>query len=121
MNKLAQGLKGVKNLANQLTFNEELNLMANLDLMVAMDSGNGHLAAMFNVPVITLWGVTHPAAGFTPFNQDEENQLLSDRNKYPLIPTSVYGNRYPEGYEQVMESISVETIISRIKELLLTA
>ena len=121
MNELAQGLKGVKNLANQLTFNEELNLMANLDLMVAMDSGNGHLAAMFNVPVITLWGVTHPAAGFTPFNQDEENQLLSDRNKYPLIPTSVYGNRYPEGYEQVMESISVETIISRINELLLTA
>jgi ADP-heptose:LPS heptosyltransferase len=118
LKELARGLSGVKNLANQLTFSEELNLMANLDLMVAMDSGNGHLAAMFSVPVITLWGVTHPAAGFTPFNQDDQNQVLSDRKKYPLIPTSIYGNRYPEGYEHVMESISVETIIRRINQLL---
>ncbi len=71
-------------------FKEELGLISNLELMVAMDSGNSHLAAMYGIPTITLWGVTHPHAGFYPFGQDPSNALLADREKYPLIPTSVY-------------------------------
>ncbi len=101
-----------------LSFEEELALISNLDLMVSMDSGNGHLAAIFNVPVLTLWGVTHPYAGFSPFRQEPENSLLSDRTKYPLIPTSIYGNKMPEGYDNVMSTIVPETIISRISALL---
>ena len=63
--------------------------------MVAMDSGNAHLAAMYGVPTITLWGVTHPFAGFYPYGQDSSNALLADRTIFPLIPTSVFGNKYP--------------------------
>ena len=58
-----------------------------------MDSGNGHLAAMYGIPVITVWGVTHPYAGFAPFLQPEENSITADREQFPLIPTSVYGNK----------------------------
>ena len=86
--------------------------------MIAMDSGNGHLAAMYGVPVITLWGVTHPFAGFAPFNQPESNQLLSDRKEYPLIPTSVYGNKFPKGYEEVMKTIAPQTVVIKIVEVL---
>jgi ADP-heptose:LPS heptosyltransferase len=86
--------------------------------MLSMDSANGHLAAMYGVPTITLWGVTHPFAGFAPFQQFEENQLLADRKKYPLIPTSVYGNKFPKGYEDAMETISVETILDRILQII---
>jgi ADP-heptose:LPS heptosyltransferase len=84
--------------------------------MLAMDSGNAHMAAMMGVNVITLWGVTHPYAGFAPFNQPLENCLLSDRNKYPKIPTSIYGNRYPESYENAMASIPVEEVLSATKK-----
>ena len=101
-----------------LSFEEELALISNLDLMVSMDSGNGHLAAIFNVPTITMWGVTHPYAGFSPFRQASENSLLSDRTKYPLIPTSIYGNNMPEGYDNVMSTIAPETIINQITALL---
>ena len=83
-----------------------------------MDSGNGHLAAIFGIPVLTLWGVTPPYAGFAPFNQPESNQLISDRKKYPLIPTSVYGNKYPKGYEKAIETIAPETVLEKIKEIL---
>ena len=83
-----------------------------------MDSGNGHLAAMYGIPVITLWGVTHPFTGFVPFHQPMENQLISDVEKYPLLPTSVYGNKYPTGYENVMESIEPLAVIEKIKKLL---
>lgn len=108
----------VLNVAGKLTFNDELILISNLDVMLAMDSGNGHLAANFGVPVVTLWGVTHPFAGFTPYLQPAENQFLSDRTKYPLIPTSIYGNKFPDGYEKAMETISPKKVINRMKQIL---
>lgn len=114
---IEQQYKNVINIAGKLTFKEELNLISNLKLMVAMDSGNSHLAAMYGVEVITLWGVTHPYAGFYPFNQNIDNALLSDREKYPKIPTSIYGNKFPKGYEDVMESIDYKKVISKIESL----
>jgi ADP-heptose:LPS heptosyltransferase len=108
----------VTNVAGKLSFEEELALISNLDLMISMDSGNGHLAAMYGVPVITLWGVTHPFAGFAPFNQPEGNQILSDRKAYPLIPTSIYGNKFPKGYEEVMKTIAPRTVVNKVLEVL---
>ena len=110
--------ENVTNVAGKFNFETELTLLSNLDLMLSMDSGNGHLAALYNVPVVTLWGVTHPYAGFTPFNQPNEHQLVANRGQYPLIPTSVYGNEFPEGYEDSMQSIPVETVLHKIKEVI---
>lgn len=104
--------------AGKLALTQELALISNLRLMISMDSGNGHLAAMYGLPVLTLWGVTHPYAGFTPFNQPEANSLLSNREKYPAIPTSVYGNKVPEGYDKVMESIPAGRVYKRVLEVL---
>ena len=118
LKKLENPFTNATNVAGKLTFEEELALISNLDLMLSMDSGNGHLAAMFGVPVITLWGVTHPFAGFAPFGQPERNQMLSDRKKYPLIPTSVYGNKFPKGYEEVMKTIAPKMVVQKITEVL---
>lgn len=101
-----------------LSFEQELSLIAHLDLMVAMDSGNAHLAALYGVPTLTLWGNTHPYAGFAPVFQPENHQLLSDRNQYPGLPTSVFGKEVPKGYEKVMESIDPTTVAHKMRELL---
>ncbi len=106
------------NIAGILPFKEELTLISNLDVMVAMDSGNAHLAALYGVPTITLWGVTHPYAGFAPFGQGINNCLLSDNKQYPFIPTSVYGNKFPVGYEKVMHTIAPTDVTQKIFELL---
>ena len=82
--------------------------------MLSMDSANGHIAANFNIPVITLWGMTHPYAGFKPFNQPDENQITLDRNRYPKIPTSIYGNKIPKGYEKAFRSITPKEIIEKL-------
>ena len=86
--------------------------------MLSMDSGNAHIAAMLGKKVITLWGVTHPFAGFAPFNQPQDYALTADRNQYPLLPTSVYGNTFPDGYENSAGSILVEAIVSKIKSVI---
>ena len=100
--------------AGKLSLTNELNLIANLDCMVSMDSANAHLAAMQHVKTITLWGITHPFAGFAPFNQPKENLLLPDLEKYPNIPCSIYGNKICDGYEDVMRSISPEKVVEKI-------
>jgi ADP-heptose:LPS heptosyltransferase len=86
--------------------------------MLSMDSGNAHIAAMLGVKVITLWGSTHPFAGFSPFNQPLENCIIADREKFPLIPTSVYGNKKIADYKDAMRSIEPEKIISKVNNLL---
>jgi ADP-heptose:LPS heptosyltransferase len=104
--------------AGKLSFEEELALISNLDLMLSMDSGNGHLAANFGVPVISIWGLTHPYTGFAPFRQPAANSLLPNLQKYPAIPTSIYGKDIPKGYEEVMRSIPPQKVVEKIKELL---
>ncbi|XLS29288.1 glycosyltransferase family 9 protein [Flavobacteriaceae bacterium M23B6Z8] len=114
LNNLESKYDAAVNMAGKISFSEELALISNLDVMLAMDSGNAHLAANYGVPTITLWGVTHPFAGFYPFAQPMENALLADRDKYPLIPTSVYGNKFPEGYEDVMRTIVPKEVVKLI-------
>ena len=117
LNSLANK-ENVINVAGQLKFQQELQLISNLDVMLSMDSGNAHIAAMLGVKVITLWGATHPYAGFSPFNQPIENALVSDRNLFPKLPTSVYGNKKVEGYEEAMRTISPEKVVATIQSQL---
>lgn len=118
LNQLQQNLNNVVVVAGKIKFQEELILIQNLDIMLSMDSGNAHIAAMYGIPVVTLWGHTHPFAGFVPFQQPLSNCLVSDREKYPLLPTSVYGNKIIPGYEEVMRTILPTNIVEKIKELL---
>ncbi|RED24949.1 ADP-heptose:LPS heptosyltransferase [Flavobacterium cutihirudinis] len=118
LDSLSEPFKNVINVAGKIKFQQELKLISNLDIMLSMDSGNAHIAAMLGVKVITLWGATHPYAGFLPFNQSLENALTSDRNKYPKLPTSVYGNKIVEGYEDAMRTISPKKIFNTIQSQL---
>lgn len=106
------------NIAGKIKLKQELDLISNLNVMLSMDSGNAHFAAMLGIQTITVWGNTHPFIGFAPFNQPIENAILPDLEKYPLLPTSVYGNKIVEGYEEVTKSISPKQIIDKISELI---
>lgn len=114
LNQLQNRHDNVIVVAGKVAFQEEIQLISNLDVMLSMDSGNAHIAAMLGVKVITLWGATHPFAGFKPFNQPDDFCLTSDRSNYPLLPTSVYGNKQVEGYKDVMRTILPSQVIEKI-------
>ncbi|AWM13681.1 ADP-heptose--LPS heptosyltransferase RfaF [Flavobacterium sediminis] len=116
LNQLQNQYKNGVVVAGKLKFKQELDLISNMDVMLSMDSGNAHIAAMFGVKVITLWGATHPYAGFKPFNQPDDFCITADRTQYPLLPTSVYGNKKVEGYEDAMRSIQPDTVVEKIKK-----
>jgi ADP-heptose:LPS heptosyltransferase len=115
LDTLSSSKENVINIAGQLKFQQELQLISNLDVMLSMDSGNAQIAAMLGVKLVTLWGSTHPYAGFLSFNQPIENALVSDRNQFPKLPTSVYGNKKIEGYEDAMRTIAPESVVEKIK------
>ena len=118
LEKLANKHKNVFVIAGKISFQEELNIISHLDVMLSMDSGNAHIAAMLGVKVVTLWGATHPFTGFTPFNQSMENCLTSDRLLYPEIPTSVYGDKIVNGYENAMRTILPSSVITKLNSIL---
>lgn len=108
----------VHNLAGRFSLSEELEIIAQLDLMVSMDSANMHLASLYDVPVISIWGPTDPATGFYGWGQSKENMI-----SIPLEcrPCSVYGNKPCwRGDHACMHGITEDVIFSKIKELLLS-
>ncbi len=116
LNAISSKYSNVVSVVGKLSFVEELKLIANLNGMVSMDSGNAHLAAMYGIPIVTLWGVTHPFAGFMPFGETMERAILPELEQYDQIPTSIYGNKVPEGYEKVMHTISPETVVKMVNK-----
>jgi len=115
LNGLSKDSKNIICVAGTTKFEKELELISNLNLMLSMDSGNAHIAAIFGIKVLTLWGSTHPFSGFSPFNQPDENALVSDRSFYPKLPTSIYGNKKVEGYQDAMRTITVDNILSAVQ------
>ncbi|MBR4302902.1 MAG: glycosyltransferase family 9 protein [Bacteroidaceae bacterium] len=96
----------------QLNMQEELILMSHLDVMLAMDSSNTHLASVAGTRVVSIWGATHPAAGFAGYGQKESDSIQAD---LACRPCSIYGKkpcRY--GDYRCLNSINPETVIEKI-------
>jgi ADP-heptose:LPS heptosyltransferase len=108
----AEEIPGVTSMAGRHSLKEELGIIAGLDLMVSMDSANMHLASMAGVPVVSIWGATHPYAGFLGWQQSEERVVQSDMD---CRPCSVFGNKpCYKGTNACMTSITAEEVIKKI-------
>jgi ADP-heptose:LPS heptosyltransferase len=106
----------VESVIGKLTLQEELDLISNLDLMVSMDSAGMHLASLMGVKVVSIWGATHPYAGFLGYGQHEENCIQIDLY---CRPCSVYGNKpCYRGDLACMHNINSAIVIAQIKKAL---
>jgi ADP-heptose:LPS heptosyltransferase len=74
--------------AGSMDMEAEINLIKDLGFMISMDSGNMHLASVFGVPVVSIWGPTHPDAAFGPRGS---LSLLIQNEDLPCRPCSIYG------------------------------
>ncbi len=91
---------------------EELILMSHLDVMLSMDSANMHLASLVGTPVVSIWGATHPFAGFLGWKQSEENIVQID---LACRPCSIFGNVPCKRKDYAcLNWIEPEAIVSRI-------
>ena len=107
-----------ENMASKLNnMAEELALISHCRVMVSMDSGNMHLAALAAVPVVSIWGATHPFAGFLGYGQCFKDVL--QRTDLPCRPCSIYGKEPCQfGDYRCLTGITPESVVKKIEERL---
>lgn len=116
LQQLAEKYPALTVAAGRHSLQQELNIIKQLHVMVSMDSANMHLASLFGVPVVSVWGATHPYAGFMGFGQPEKNAVQIDLY---CRPCSVFGNKPCfRGDHACMEQLAPERVVERVREIL---
>lgn len=91
LNKWEKEVENVTSFAGKLTLKEELQKIAELKVMVSMDSANMHLASLVGTRCISIWGGTHHFAGFLGYGQSEKD--IIDIPDLECRPCSVFGKK----------------------------
>ncbi|MCH5178854.1 MAG: glycosyltransferase family 9 protein [Prevotellaceae bacterium] len=81
---------GVVSLVGKTNLRAELRLMNNMDAMLTMDSANMHLGALAGTRTVSVWGATHPLAGFGGMQMEGSVQVQLDME---CRPCSIFGNK----------------------------
>lgn len=90
--------------------------MSHLDVMLCMDSVNMHLAALTGIRIVSVWGATHPFAGFLGWNHRMGDVVQVDM---PCRPCSVFGNvPCMRGDHACMNAIDPITIADSVERVL---
>lgn len=98
---------------------QQMDLIRKLSLMISMDSANLHLAALSNIPVISIWGATHPGMGFSAWKQDPLNTIQINVQTLECRPCTIFGKGIcRRGDFACMERIECGTVLKRIEEVL---
>jgi ADP-heptose:LPS heptosyltransferase len=114
---MAAALPQTAVIAGRFSLEDELAIISRLDLMLSMDSANMHLASLFGVPVVSVWGATHPFAGFMGYGQSMDNVVqITD---LACRPCSVFGNKPCfRGDHACMEWIGPEQVVEKAEGVL---
>lgn len=117
LNSWCAKYSNVYSIVGKFSLSTEMLLISYLDVMISMDSANMHLASLVEVPVVSVWGATHPYMGFYDSNQDFGNAVYE---QIPCRPCSVYGN-IPCGNSEhmaCMNRLSESKIIDKVRAVL---
>lgn len=108
-----QQIPNTKSLAGKLSLSEELEKISGLKLMISMDSANMHLASIVGTRCVSVWGSTHPFAGFLGFGQSE-NDVVEIKD-LTCRPCSVFGDKECfRGDWACLGEISIQQILDKI-------
>mgnify|MGYP003301356170 FL=1 len=102
----------VYSLVGKYSMDEEIAFMRTLRLMLTMDSANMHLASIAGTRVLSIWGATHPNAGFLGYGQNVRDCI--QQNDQPCRPCSIYGNKKCKFGDYRCLDMSPEIIVKRV-------
>ena len=112
---VAAKFPNTESVAGKFKMKQEQELMRSLSVMVSMDSANMHLASIAGIPVVSVWGATHPFAGFYGWGQDLGNALQINME---CRPCSIYGNKpCMRGDYACLNNIRPQQVVDKILEI----
>jgi len=101
--RLETSNKNVVSLIGKFKLLQEIEMMNKMQTMITMDSANMHLAALTNTKIISIWGGTHPFAGFTAFAPSNRNFII--QKELDCRPCSIFGNK--KCYKNTLECMDI--------------
>lgn len=114
--QIAAKCNNVTSAIGMLTLRQEMDLMANMELMVSMDSSSMHLSSLVGTPVVSVWGATHPYAGFLGLGQSMNNVIECD---VACRPCSIYGHKpCMRGDYKCLTDIKASDIYAKVAAML---
>ena len=103
--------ENVTSVIGKVKLSDELAIISNLDCMLSMDSSAMHMASLYGVRVVSVWGATHPYAGFMGYGQDDKMAVQLDM---ACRPCSIYGNKPCKYGDYRCMNIDPQVIVDRI-------
>lgn len=91
LNDWESKIPNTESITGKLSLRDELEKIAGLELMISMDSANMHLASLVGTRCISIWGATHPFAGFLGYGQSEQDVVQVE--DLTCRPCSVFGDK----------------------------
>lgn len=120
MTTFQEKVPGSVSLAGKLNLDEELYFMSRLDLMIAMDSSNMHMAALVGTKVISIWGGTDPLAGFSAWMQPDNFSIRIPVEELTCRPCTIYGKGNTRNDFACMKLLTPELVFKKIEKLVLS-
>jgi len=101
--------------AQKLGIDKIAGIMSRCDLVVTNDSGLMHLAVSLSVPVVAIFGPTHPSLGFSPLG--DRDRIICDNVK--CSPCSLHGEKKCKmSRKYCFENITPDRVKNEIDQLL---
>jgi ADP-heptose:LPS heptosyltransferase len=118
LTSLQTKIPGSTSVAGKLSLDEELVFMSRLDLMIAMDSSNMHMAALVGIKVISIWGGTDPLGGFAAWMQPDNFSIRIPVEELTCRPCTIYGKgECKRGDFACMNWLTTEIVFQKVDAL----
>jgi len=118
--ELVQGGSGLINLTGELSIEDSARVIERCDVLVTGDTGMMHIAAALSVPVVAIFGSTHPVLGYTPhipIGRTRRYQIIEQENLGCRPCTKQGKATCPKGHFKCMNDISVDKITKAIESI----
>lgn len=111
----ANSYQHVINTVGVYNLEQELDIISHLDIMISMDSSGMHMASLVGTRCLSLWGATHPFAGFLGYGQSIQDCIQVE---HVNRPSSVYGNKPCDcNGTEAIDLITAEMVIEKINTI----
>jgi len=110
----------IKSYVGEISIDESAYLISKSKLLVTGDTGLMHIAAALAIPIVSIFGSTHPILGFTPYYGTKEikHHIIQNTNLDCRPCTKQGRHSCPKGHFNCMNALSVDEISMKVESLL---
>jgi ADP-heptose:LPS heptosyltransferase len=95
----------IYNACGKYNLNQSASFIKNASRVISHDTGLMHVAAAFKKEIISVWGNTVPAFGFTPYRPAPKSKILEVKNLYCRPCSKIGYAKCPQGHFKCMRDI----------------